>query len=88
MTYPDLVTRVSELSEQPPEVVRRILDALPGALVALPEGERVRTPLGSFEATRRTERLVRPPHGGPPARVAAQVVVKLRPGTHLRRPPC
>ena len=86
MTYPDLVTRMSELSEQSPEVVRRILDALPGALVALPPGGRVRTPLGFFEAIRRTERLVKPPNGGPPARVAAQIIVKLRPGPHLRRP--
>lgn len=87
MTYPDLVTKVSELSGHPPEAVRKILEVFPDALVTLPEGKRVRTPMGRFEAIYRAERLIRPPNGGPPARVAAQVIVKLRPGPHLRRPP-
>ena len=86
MTYPILVTKVSELSGYPLEVVRKILEAFPGALITLPEGHQVRTPMGRFEATRRTARLVRPPKGGPLARVSEQIVIKLRPGPHLRRP--
>jgi len=87
MTYPALVTRVSELSGYPSEVVRKILESFPDALIALPEGERVLTPMGRFEAIRRAARLIRPPNGGSPARVSEQVVIKLRPGLHLRRPP-
>ena len=61
MTYTQLVARVAYLSGYPKCVVRAILAKVPDALMEIPEGEHVRTPLGVFRMVRKPRRKVNLP---------------------------
>lgn len=86
MTYSELVSRVASASNQSPQTVREVLFALPDALVLLNQGEMVRTPLGVFRMMVRRGRLVTPPMpGARPVAIPPEGVIKLRPGSRLRK---
>lgn len=86
MTYRQLVAQVSEATGQSPEAIRNVLFAAADALVRMKPGEMVRTPLGVFRMMIRRSRNVIPPTGdGRAVRIPAEMVVKLRAGTKLRR---
>ncbi len=88
MTYEKLVESLSEATNLPPEAVRALLFALPDVLITLEEDERLRTPLGVFRMIRRKVRYVTPPVGSKTrVKVPAELSVKLRAGSRLRRKP-
>ena len=87
MQYEDLVATVAASAGVHPSRVKKVLFALPDGLAALEEGDKVRTPLGVFRMTKRAPRKVLPPGSTEPVEVEAELVVKLRAGTRLRRQP-
>lgn len=85
MSYEDLVAQVAARSGLTHERVRAVLDTLPEALMLLREGERIRTPLGIFTMVRTKNREIMLPDGQRKAPSKSKLVVKLRPGTQMRR---
>jgi nucleoid DNA-binding protein len=85
MTYEDLIVRVADQSGLNSEVVRRALFHLPDVLLQLGVGDDVRTPLGVFRMTQSQSRNVMLPDGKTEALVPAKTVVKLKPGSRLRK---
>ena len=87
MTYNYLVAQVSEIAGHPPATVRDVLLSLPDVLLGLDEQDKVRTPMGVFRIMRRAPRNIRLPNGSAEVTVPSEMVVKLKAGTRLRRPP-
>jgi len=87
MTYNALISTVAAQTGLPKETVRLVLLALPNPLVAMKEGEHVRTPLGVFRMMRRQERMVTVPTSNQALSVSPELVCKLRAGFRLRKPP-
>lgn len=87
MHYDELVERVAAQSGQSVKAVRDVLFSLPDILIALDEGEQVRMPFGVFRMTHRKARTVTIPTSVDEVRVPSELVVKLRPGSRLRRKP-
>lgn len=85
MRYKKLIEEVARLSSQPEEAVRAVLFSFSDALVQLDEKDMVRTPLGAFRLHRRKSREVVLPDGDGEASIGEELVVKLRPGTRLRK---
>ena len=85
MRYEELVDLIAEQSDQSPKAVREVLFALPDALVLLKEKEQVRLPFGVFRMTRRKARSVTIPTSDIEVDVPSLMVVKLKPGSRLRR---
>lgn len=85
MRYEKLIEEVAKLSGQSEEAVRTVLFSFSDALVRLDEKDMVRTPLGAFRLHRRKSREVVLPDGDETASIGEELVVKLRPGTRLRR---
>ena len=83
MTYDDLVALLARQTGLHSAVVKRVLVRLPEALLELPIGDTVRTPLGVFRMSRRKPRPILLPDGETTAEVAEQVVVKLKPGSKM-----
>lgn len=84
MTYDKLVTRLVQLTGLHSDVVKKVLVYLPDALMTLPDGGNVRTPLGVFRMVERKPRMVRLPDGATEAEVSRKRIVKLRPGSRLK----
>jgi len=61
MLYDHLIARVAILSGRPKVTVREVLSKLPTALMEIPEGDMVRTPLGVFQMVRKNRRKVNLP---------------------------
>jgi len=87
MQYEELVAKVAASAGVHPSRVKTDLLALPEGLMALEEGDKVRTPLGVFRMTKRAPRKVVPPGSQETVEVGAELVVKLRAGTRLRGEP-
>lgn len=85
MSYEELVNRIAHVSGRAPLEVRQVLSALPEVLVSMEEGDQVRTPMGVFRQYLRKGRVVNLPGSTTPAEVAETLVVKLKPGSRLRR---
>jgi nucleoid DNA-binding protein len=84
MYYGTLVARISSLTGCSDVDIRKVLSALPEAVMECSEGEQVRTPLGTFKIVRRRFKRVRSPTGewtSAPERVQARI----RPGRRLQR---
>ena len=84
MNYEQLLAEVAKESGLNSEVVRRVLFHVPDALLRLPVGDTVRTPLGVFRMTQTQGRTVMLPDGKTPATVPPKTVVKLRPSARLK----
>jgi len=84
MTYDDLVTRIAHQTGLHSDVVKKVLYRLPDALLELPVGDDVRTPLGVFRMTKRHERPITLPDGETQAVVAQRTAVKLKAGARLQ----
>jgi len=83
MLYHELLARISAATGIDPETARGVLDALPQAIMSCAEGEKVRTPLGTFKVIRRRPKKVRLPSGKWTVAVE-RVQARLRPGSKLR----
>lgn len=84
MTYDELVTRLAHRTGLHSDVVKKVFAYLPEALMELPVGEDVRTPLGVFRKTQRNGRVITLPDGATTAEVAPKAIVRLRPGAKLK----
>ena len=79
---------VVQNSRQHVEFVRRVMYALADALVELPRGEIVRTPIGVFRMTlRKARNVLLPLRPTKEMAIPAEMVIKLRAGKRLRKPP-
>lgn len=85
MHYKELVIRLAAQSGQTPKAVRDVLFSLPDILITLDEDDKVRMPFGSFRMTRRQARSVTVPTSDEVVDIPAEMVVKLKPGSRLRR---
>lgn len=85
MHYKELVNRLAEQTGISPKVIRDVLFALPDVLITMDEGEKVRMPFGTFRMTKRKARTVTVPTADEKREVPAQMVVKMRAGSRLRR---
>lgn len=85
MLYEELVSHIARRSGINHERVRTVLETLPDALLLLSAGEVVRTPLGVFRMVEHVPREVLLPDREKTAQVIPKLVVKLRPGVHLRK---
>lgn len=85
MTYDELIKKIADQTGHRPQVVRDIFLAAPDALVQLPSGTQVRTPLGVFRMTTRKARLTKVPNQPDAVQVPAEDVVKMKPGKRLRK---
>tara|TARA_Y100000310_G_scaffold332468_1_gene408113 strand:- start:3396 stop:3665 length:270 start_codon:yes stop_codon:yes gene_type:complete len=85
MRYKELVIRLAAQSGQTPKAVRDVLFSLPDILITLEEDDKVRMPFGSFRMTRRQARSVTVPTSEEVVEIPAEMVVKLKPGSRLRR---
>lgn len=83
MTYDDFVADMAKRTGLQGEDVRKVLFHLPDALLQMPTGESVRTPLGVFRKDRTKARPIRLPDGEA-AVVPNKVAVRLRSGTRLK----
>lgn len=83
MTYEDFVADMAKRTGLNGEDVRKVLFHLPDALLQMPTGDNVRTPLGVFRKMRTKARPIRLPDGEA-AEVPNKVAVKLRSGTRLK----
>lgn len=84
MTYDDFISKVSEASGATESTVRKVLSAMPEVLMAFPDGDKTRTPLGVFTLTERKEKAVRTPDGKWSS-APAKVIAKLKSGKKLQR---
>lgn len=85
MRYDRLVEKVSEMSGVPRSHIKRVLRALPEALLDLQPEKTVRTPLGVFRGVYRPRRKSRLPTGEE-VWVEAEFHVKLKESTRLSKP--
>ena len=84
MKYSELIELLQKQTGLDEEQVRSVLGSLPKALAELDENEQVRTPLGTFAAWPKKEKQIKLPDGRSVVR-KEEVVVRLRPGTALKR---
>ena len=85
MHYRELVDRLAAQSGQSPKAVRDVLFSLPDILITMADEDKVRMPFGSFRMTRRAARSVTVPTSDEVVDIPAEMVVKLKPGSRLRR---
>jgi nucleoid DNA-binding protein len=85
MQYDHLIARIAKLSGYPESIVRDILWALPDALLHLPEGETVRTPLGRFRMVRKAGRAIKLPGSEKKAQMVERLQVRLEPNKRLKK---
>ena len=90
MKYDHLIEQVAKSLGLTQKTVRDVLFAVPDVLITLGEEEMVRTPLGVFRMMKRAARSVTPPDGASKimsVKVPAEMVVKMRAGSRLRKKP-
>ncbi len=87
MHYKELVDRLAAQSGQTTKAVREVLFSLPDILITMDEGEKVIMPFGSFRMTKRQARSVTIPTSDEVVEIPAEMVVKLKPTSRLRRKP-
>lgn len=80
MKYEDLVTYISDHTETPKYVVRKVLRGFPDVIRScLEQGETVITPLGTFESKLYKGRVSNLP-GGKGGEIPPYIKVRLKPG--------
>lgn len=84
MTYDELVTSLAHRTGLHSDIVKKVLTYFPEALMDLPVGGDVRTPMGVFRKTQRNGRTITLPDGTTTAEVAPKAIVRLRPGAKLK----
>jgi len=84
VNYKKLVKDLAQRTGLHSEIIIRVLFYLPDSLLQMREGDKVRTPLGTFKKHRTKERPITMPDRQSTAVVPAKVTVRLKPGTRLR----
>jgi nucleoid DNA-binding protein len=83
--YDNLVTEIKKRSGVYKKDIRAVLEALPDALLEIPLGAWVKTPLGVFRPRYNKSRTMVLPDNETEVPVREKIIVKLKPGWRLKR---